>query len=62
MLLQLLIGRGSVVGAKLVSDPRVAGVMFTGSTETAKFIEQSLAKRTGPNRTYSSPKLAAKMP
>lgn len=46
--LQLLIGRGSVVGAKLVSDPRVTGVMFTGSTETAKFIEQSLAQRTGP--------------
>jgi len=46
--LQLLIGKGSVVGAKVVSDPRVAGVMFTGSTETAKFIEQSLANRTGP--------------
>ena len=46
--LQLLIGRGSVVGAKIVSDPRVAGVMFTGSTETAKFIEQSLANRPGP--------------
>lgn len=46
--LQLLIGKGSIVGAKMVSDPRVTGVMFTGSTETAKFIEQSLAKRTGP--------------
>lgn len=46
--LQLLIGPGRIVGAKLVSDPRIAGVMFTGSTETAKFIEQSLAKRTGP--------------
>lgn len=46
--LQLLIGRGSVVGAKLVSDSRTAGVMFTGSTETAKFIEQSLANRPGP--------------
>lgn len=46
--LQLLIGKGRVVGAKLVGDPRVAGVMFTGSTETAKFIEQSLANRSGP--------------
>ncbi|RDI46881.1 bifunctional proline dehydrogenase/L-glutamate gamma-semialdehyde dehydrogenase PutA [Aquicella lusitana] len=46
--LQLLIGPGSVVGAKLVSDPRIAGVIFTGSTETAKRIEQSLANRTGP--------------
>jgi len=46
--LQLLIGKGSIVGAKLVNDERVAGVMFTGSTETAKFIEQSLANRNGP--------------
>lgn len=46
--LQLLIGPGSIVGAKLVSDPRVAGVIFTGSTETAKFIELSLAQRSGP--------------
>lgn len=45
--LQLLIGRGSVVGAKIVSDARVDGIMFTGSTETAKFIEQSLASRKG---------------
>lgn len=46
--LQLLIGQGSIVGAKMVSDERVAGVMFTGSTETAKFIEQTLANRKGP--------------
>lgn len=46
--LQLLIGRGSVVGAKLVSDPRIAGVMFTGSTETAKIIQQALTQKKGP--------------
>lgn len=46
--LHLLIGPGRVVGAKMVSDERTAGVMFTGSTETAKFIEQSLANRKGP--------------
>lgn len=46
--LQFLPGRGSVIGAKLVADPRVAGVMFTGSTDTAKFIEQTLANRPGP--------------
>lgn len=46
--LQLLIGQGSVVGAALVNDPRVDGVMMTGSTETAKIIEQSLAHRKGP--------------
>lgn len=46
--LQLLPGQGGIVGAGLVKDPRVAGVMFTGSTETAKLIEQSLANRPGP--------------
>lgn len=46
--LQLLIGSGSEVGAKLVQDPRIVGVMFTGSTETAKHIEKSLANRPGP--------------
>lgn len=46
--LQLVIGSGSVVGAKIVNDPRVTGVIFTGSTETAKRIEQSLANRPGP--------------
>lgn len=46
--LQLALGRGSEVGARLVSDERIAGVMFTGSTATAKFIEQALAARKGP--------------
>ncbi len=46
--LQLLPGEGEVVGAALVKDPRIAGVIFTGSTETAKAIEQSLANRPGP--------------
>lgn len=46
--LQLLPGRGEIVGAALVGDARVAGVMFTGSTETAKLIQQSLANRPGP--------------
>lgn len=46
--LQLLPGEGSLVGAKLVADTRVAGVMFTGSTETARLIQQTLANRSGP--------------
>lgn len=46
--LQLLIGKGRVVGAKLTKDERIAGIMFTGSTETAKTIELSLANRKGP--------------
>jgi RHH-type transcriptional regulator, proline utilization regulon repressor / proline dehydrogenase / delta 1-pyrroline-5-carboxylate dehydrogenase len=45
--LQLLPGDGKV-GAKLVADPRIAGVAFTGSTDTARLINQSLAHRPGP--------------
>ncbi len=44
---QLVPGPGSRVGAKLVADLRVKGVVFTGSTETARFINQTLAKRDG---------------
>ncbi|HEV2212482.1 MAG TPA: L-glutamate gamma-semialdehyde dehydrogenase, partial [Gammaproteobacteria bacterium] len=40
-------GRGSVVGQHAVADPRIAGVAFTGSTETAKVIHQTLANRDG---------------
>lgn len=46
--LQLLPGRGEIVGARLVADNRIQGVMFTGSTETARAINQTLAKRSGP--------------
>lgn len=46
--LQLLPGRGEDVGAELVRDDRVAGVIFTGSTATAKAIHRSLANREGP--------------
>jgi RHH-type proline utilization regulon transcriptional repressor/proline dehydrogenase/delta 1-pyrroline-5-carboxylate dehydrogenase len=46
--LQLLPGAGDIVGARLVADSRVAGILFTGSTETAKLIQQTLANRPGP--------------
>ncbi len=46
--LQLLPGDGPSVGAALVNDARVAGVMFTGSTETARRINQTLAAKNGP--------------
>ena len=36
------------VGAALVADPRIAGVAFTGSVETAKRINLALAQREGP--------------
>lgn len=44
--LQLLPGEGSV-GAKCVQDERIKGVLFTGSTETARIINQTLANRAG---------------
>ncbi|MCB1629253.1 MAG: bifunctional proline dehydrogenase/L-glutamate gamma-semialdehyde dehydrogenase PutA [Xanthomonadales bacterium] len=46
--LQLLPGDGASVGARLVADNRVAGVAFTGSTETARAINRALAHRDGP--------------
>jgi RHH-type proline utilization regulon transcriptional repressor/proline dehydrogenase/delta 1-pyrroline-5-carboxylate dehydrogenase len=46
--LHLLPGQGDIVGAGLTADPRVAGVMFTGSTETAKLIQHTLTNRPGP--------------
>ena len=46
--LALLPGEGEIVGAKLVSDPRTAGVAFTGSTATARAINRALAARDGP--------------
>jgi RHH-type proline utilization regulon transcriptional repressor/proline dehydrogenase/delta 1-pyrroline-5-carboxylate dehydrogenase len=46
--LHFLPGDGAVVGAAAVADPRVAGVAFTGSTETARIINRTLAGRDGP--------------
>ena len=45
--LQLLPGAGEV-GQAITSDPRIAGVAFTGSTATAQAINRSLAAREGP--------------
>ena len=43
--LQFLPGDGATVGAALTRDPRVNGVVFTGSTETAWAINRALAAR-----------------
>ncbi len=48
--LQLAPGDGRV-GAALTSDPRIAGVAFTGSTETARAINRALAARDAPIAT-----------
>jgi len=44
--LQLLPGAGETIGAALVADPRIAGVIFTGSTEVARIIQRQLATRS----------------
>ena len=46
--LQLLPGAGESVGRAIVEDARVAGVVFTGSNETARAIQRSLTGRPGP--------------
>ncbi|GAB0116709.1 bifunctional proline dehydrogenase/L-glutamate gamma-semialdehyde dehydrogenase PutA [Acidisoma sp. 7E03] len=46
--LQLVPGAGDV-GAALVADPRIRGVVFTGSGAVAKQIERTLAKRLNPD-------------
>ncbi|WP_347138410.1 bifunctional proline dehydrogenase/L-glutamate gamma-semialdehyde dehydrogenase PutA [Paracoccus sp. SSK6] len=46
--LQLLPGRGSVVGTALSQDPRVKGVVFTGSTATAQTIARTMAANLAP--------------
>jgi RHH-type transcriptional regulator, proline utilization regulon repressor / proline dehydrogenase / delta 1-pyrroline-5-carboxylate dehydrogenase len=43
--LHLLPGRGKTVGAALVADKRVAGVAFTGGTDTGIAINRGLAAR-----------------
>jgi RHH-type proline utilization regulon transcriptional repressor/proline dehydrogenase/delta 1-pyrroline-5-carboxylate dehydrogenase len=45
--LQLLPGDGEI-GAALVADPRIRGVVFTGSTDVARLIQAELARRLSP--------------
>jgi acyl-CoA reductase-like NAD-dependent aldehyde dehydrogenase len=42
--LNVLTGRGSVVGAALVRDPRVRGVSFTGSVTTGSWVRDEATK------------------
>lgn len=46
--IQLVPGDGRI-GAALVGDPRIRGVMFTGSTEVARLIQKQLAPRLTPD-------------
>ncbi|HET7681176.1 MAG TPA: bifunctional proline dehydrogenase/L-glutamate gamma-semialdehyde dehydrogenase PutA [Xanthobacteraceae bacterium] len=45
--LHLVPGNGEI-GSMLVSDPRVGGVAFTGSTEVARSINRALSEKNGP--------------
>ena len=46
--LSFLPGSGVEIGRYLLTDKRLAGVAFTGSTETAGTLHQQLAARNGP--------------
>jgi RHH-type proline utilization regulon transcriptional repressor/proline dehydrogenase/delta 1-pyrroline-5-carboxylate dehydrogenase len=46
--LHLLPGDGAEIGGTLTRDVNVAGVAFTGGTDTARLINLSLAERKGP--------------
>ncbi len=46
--LQLIPASGKLVGQYIVADPRIKGIIFTGSTETARTINLTLANRPGP--------------
>ncbi len=48
---QLLPGAGEV-GEMITADPRIAGVAFTGSTQTAQAINRGLAAREGPIASF----------
>ena len=43
--LQLLLGEGEKIGSLVLSNPKIKGVVFTGSCETAKNIQNYLNKR-----------------
>lgn len=45
--IQLLPGDGSTLCSRLLPDPRIAGVAFTGSRPTARLINRALAARDG---------------
>lgn len=46
--LTLVCGPGETMGAALIKDTRVSGVVFTGGTDTARHIQRALAERGGP--------------
>ena len=55
---QLLPGRGETVGAALVAEPRIRGVLFTGSTDVARLIARTLSQRMGNDSVRQIPLVA----
>ncbi|GAT76215.1 bifunctional proline dehydrogenase/pyrroline-5-carboxylate dehydrogenase [Ehrlichia ruminantium] len=45
--LHLLLGHGKELGEVLLKNEKIAGVAFTGSTETARIINQAIAEKEG---------------
>ena len=45
--LQLLVGKGSIIGQAMVEHPDIAGVCFTGSVPVARQVNQTIAARDG---------------
>ena len=50
--LQLVPGKGSVVGAMLTTDKRINGICFTGSTGVAQSIYQAASATLEPDSTF----------
>ncbi len=50
--LQLVIGKGSVVGVKLTTDPSINGICFTGSTGVAQIINRNASQTLEPDFTF----------
>ncbi len=50
--LQLVPGKGSVIGNTITTDPRVNGICFTGSTGVAQMIYRGAAARLEPDSTF----------
>ena len=48
--LQMVLGDGAVIGSALISSSAIDGVCFTGSTETAKLINRSMASHLSPDK------------
>lgn len=46
--LHLITGNGGNIGKRILTNNAISGVAFTGSTATAKIIQQHLASRPGP--------------